>query len=167
MNHWESVFDEKDVNKSFNLFLNTFLGIYYSSFPLIRVKYMRKNNLWITPGIIKSCKYKREIYNELRINNNPILRTYYRNYSKILTTVIKKAKRMEYDKCILKSHNKIKTTWDIIKKEAGRNTSMSSINTLVTDGKKFNNQQDIAEEFNKHFANVAEKIKKDELIIMT
>jgi preprotein translocase subunit SecA len=55
---WESVFDEKDVNKSFNLFLNTFLRIYYSSFPLTRVKYMWKNNLWITPGIIKPCKYK-------------------------------------------------------------------------------------------------------------
>jgi hypothetical protein len=89
-----------------------------------------------------------------------MLRTYYRNYSKILTTVIKKAKRMECDKCILKSHNKIKTTWDITKKEVGRNTSMSLINTLVMDGKKFNNQQDIAEEFNKHFANVAEKVKK-------
>jgi hypothetical protein len=31
---------------------------------------------------------------------------------------------------------------------------------LVIDGKKFNNQQDLAEEFNKHFANVAEKIRK-------
>jgi hypothetical protein len=67
-------------------------------------------------------------------------------------------KRMAYDKCILNSHNKIQTTWDIIKKEVGRNTSRIEIHTLKIDGKKLNNQQDIAGEFNKYFANVAEKI---------
>jgi hypothetical protein len=35
---WEQVFDENDVNKIFNSFLNTFLRIYYSSFPLIQAK---------------------------------------------------------------------------------------------------------------------------------
>jgi hypothetical protein len=49
-----------------------------------------------------------EICNELRNKNNSILRTCHRNYSKIVTNVIKKAKRMAYDKCILNSHNKIK-----------------------------------------------------------
>jgi hypothetical protein len=63
---WEEVFDENDFNKNFGLFLNIFLRIYYSSFPLIQKKCMHKNNLWITPGIIKSCEHKREICNELR-----------------------------------------------------------------------------------------------------
>jgi hypothetical protein len=55
---------------------------------------------------------------------------------------------MEYDKCILHSHNKIKTTWGIIKKEVGRNTSRIEINTVKADGKILNNQQDIVGEFN-------------------
>jgi hypothetical protein len=67
---------------------------------------------------------------------------------------------MAYDKRILNSHNKIKTTWDIIKKEVGKNKSWVEINTLKIDGKKLNNQQDIAGEFNKYFANTAEKIKR-------
>jgi hypothetical protein len=82
-----------NVNDSFNLFLNIFLRIYYSSFPLIQIKYIQKNNSWITPGIMKSCKHKREICNELRNNNNRTFRSYYRNYSKILTAVIKKGKK--------------------------------------------------------------------------
>jgi hypothetical protein len=137
---WESILDENDVNKSFNLFLNIFLRINYFNFPLVQTKCIPKNKLWITSGIIKSCKHKREIYKELRNNNknNTVLRTYYRNYSKILTAVIKKAKRMEYDKCILNSHNKIKTTWGIIKKEVGRNTNKVEINALRINGKKFN-----------------------------
>jgi len=31
---WEQVFDGNDVNTIFNTFLNIFLRIYYSSFPL-------------------------------------------------------------------------------------------------------------------------------------
>jgi hypothetical protein len=28
-------------------------------------------NSWLTPGIITSCKHKRELYKELQKNNNP------------------------------------------------------------------------------------------------
>ena len=78
-------------------------------------------NSWITPGIITSCKYKRELYEELQINNNATLASYYRNYTKILSMVIRKAKIIERDKLILNSHNKVKTTWGIINKESVRN----------------------------------------------
>jgi hypothetical protein len=33
----------------------------------------------------------------------------------------------------------------------------------MIDSKKFNTQQNIAEEFNKHFANVAEEIRKKQI----
>ena len=59
---WEHVFDGYDVNEIFNTFLNTFLRIYYSRFPLIRVKNKMNQNSWVTPGIITSCKCKRELY---------------------------------------------------------------------------------------------------------
>ena len=50
---WEQVFDGNDVNEIFNSFLNTFLRIYYSSFPLIRVKKKLNQNSWFTPGTKK------------------------------------------------------------------------------------------------------------------
>ncbi|MDR0751762.1 MAG: hypothetical protein LBF12_04160, partial [Christensenellaceae bacterium] len=159
---WESILEENDVNKSFNLFLNTFLRIYYFNFPLLQTKCRPENKLWITSGIIKSCKHKREIYKELRNNNknNTMLRIYYRSYSKILTAVIKKAKRMEYDKCILNSRNKIKTTWGIIQKEVGRNTNKVEINAFRINGSKFSDQQKIVGELTNYFANIAENIKR-------
>jgi len=75
-------------------------------------------NSWITPGIITSCKHKRELYKELQNNNNATLVSYYRDYSKILSLVIRKAKIIENDKLILNSHNKVKTTWGIINQES-------------------------------------------------
>jgi hypothetical protein len=82
---------------------------------------MNKNSS-ITPGTITSCKHKRELHKELQNNNNnnATFASYYRDYSKIMSTVIRKAKRIEYDKLILNSHNKVKTTWSIMNKESGK-----------------------------------------------
>jgi hypothetical protein len=71
------------------------------------VDYTRNNNFLQTKG---------ELYKELQ-NNNATLASYYRDYSKILSMVIRKAKIIELDKLILNSHNKVKTTWGIINKE--------------------------------------------------
>jgi hypothetical protein len=114
---WEPVFDGNDVNQLFNSFLNIFLRIYYSSFPLIQAKSKMNQNSWITPGIITSCKHKRELYKELQNNNNATFASYYRDYTKILSMVIRKEKIIEHDKLILNSHNKLKTTWGIIKNQ--------------------------------------------------
>jgi len=118
---WEQIFDGNDVNEIFNSFLNTFLRIYYSSFPLIRVKNKMNQNSWITPGIITCCKHKRELYKELQNNNNTTLASNYRDYAKILSRVIREAKISDNDQLILNSHNKVKTTWGIINKDSGKN----------------------------------------------
>jgi len=120
---WELVLDGNDLIKIFNSFLNIFLRIYYSSFPSIQAKNKINKNSWCTPEIITSCKHKGELCKELQNNNNnnATLTSYYRDYSKILSMVIRKAKIIEHEKLILNSHNKVKTTWDIINKKSGRN----------------------------------------------
>jgi len=156
---WEQVFDGNDVNEIFNSFLNTFLKIYYSSFFLIQVKNKMNQNSWITPGIITSCKHKRELYKELK-NNNVILASYYRDCAKILYRVIREAKITENDQLILNSHNKVKTTWGIINKESGKNKKRSEIQALNVEGKNITDQQTIAETFNEYFIAIAENVKR-------
>jgi hypothetical protein len=54
-----------------------------------------KQNSWITPRTIPSCKHKRELYKELQNNNNnAALALYYRDYSKIISMVLRKAKEL-------------------------------------------------------------------------
>ena len=127
---WEHVFDGDDVNKIFNSFLNIFLRIYYSSFPLIQTKSKMNQNSWITPGIITYCKHKRELYKELQNNNNVSVVSYCRDCTKMLSVVIRKTKRHEHDKLIINSHNKVKTTWNIIHQESERNKKRSEIQAL-------------------------------------
>jgi hypothetical protein len=57
---WDTVFDSNDIDSKFNFFINTYLRILYSSFPLKRVKNETKSKTWITMGIKTSCKRKRQ-----------------------------------------------------------------------------------------------------------
>jgi hypothetical protein len=53
---WDTIFSTDDINKMFNSFLNSYLKIFYSSFPLKRVhmskKIKMKNKNNITLGIV-------------------------------------------------------------------------------------------------------------------
>jgi hypothetical protein len=124
---WDSAFNSNDVNLMFNSFLNTYLRIIYSSFHLIRTKSINISNSWITVGIKSSCKHKRERLLLNRNSNNTALKQYYKIYCKILTNVIKEAKRMTYNNIILKSTNKSKTTWNIINELLDKQHSTNDI----------------------------------------
>ena len=68
---WDSIFNSEDVNVMFNSFLNIYLRIFYSSFPLKKVTSSNNNdNNWITLGIKTSCGRKRELYLTCRNSNN-------------------------------------------------------------------------------------------------
>ena len=98
-------------------------------------------------------------------NNNATLASCYKDYSKILSKVIKMAKKMEYDKLILNSCNKAKTTRDIINNQ--EKTKRSEMRALKFQDKKITDQHTIAETFNESFVAIAENInrqKKSELI---
>ena len=58
---WEETFTNENVDSIFNNFLNTYLRIFYHSFPLKKVFHKRSNKPWITTGIKISSQHKREI----------------------------------------------------------------------------------------------------------
>jgi hypothetical protein len=90
---WGSVFNNSDINSSFNNFLNIFLRYFYSSFPLHQ-RSKQKPKSWITPGIIVSSKRKRELYLEVKRTKNTELLNYYKEYCRILNTVATHAKEL-------------------------------------------------------------------------
>ncbi len=146
---WDTVFNNEDVNTMFNSFLDTYLRIFYSSFP-IKIASNTNNNdnkNWITSGIKTSCRHKRELYRTCRISNNLELRRHYQVYCKILSNVIKEAKRIYYDKKIKKSSNKCITTWDIIKKLTDNQHCQTDIQEQI-DSKHLKDQLDIRDAFN-------------------
>jgi hypothetical protein len=55
----------------------------------------------------------------------------------------------------------VKTTWGVINKESGKkNKKRSEIQVWKVEGKKFTDQQTIAETFNEYFVAIAENVKR-------
>jgi hypothetical protein len=146
---WECIFgnnDNMDVDSLFNIFLNNYLRIVYTSFPLQKIIERGKSRQWITMGIKTSCNLKRQLYSLCKDSNDINLIKYYKQYCKILSRVITEAKRAKYNNQIINSTNKMKTTWNIIKSETNR-LKRSHIN--------YENSSD---SFNDHFLSIAERI---------
>jgi len=90
---WSDTFTEEDVNISFKKFLNAYLRNFYYSFPYKRVHINHNKKVWLTKGIKISCQRKRELYTLYKITNDSNLKNYYKRYTKILSEVIKAAKK--------------------------------------------------------------------------
>ena len=78
--NWENVFTEADVNVILNNFLNTYLKIFYASFPIVKLKQAHKPKPWITKGIKISYANKRKLYLTYRNSNNPSLKEHFKKY---------------------------------------------------------------------------------------
>ena len=69
-----------------------------------------------------------------------------------------KPKKMYYNKRIVKSTNKIKTTWNIINEILDKQVSPNDIMKLSIENNHYTNQYDIANIFNQHFSSVVDKL---------
>ena len=94
---WNDVFAYDEINLSFNNFLNTYLRIYYSSFTIKKTHYSSHTKAWLTEGIKISCRNKRKLFLIYRNSNDSGIKKYYKKYCKILTDVIRLAKKTYYN----------------------------------------------------------------------
>ena len=97
---------------------------------------------------------------------NHTLAFYYRDCTKILSSVIRKAQIIEHEKLIQNIQNNAKTTpRGVINKESGRNKKRSEIQDLNMEGKKkITDQQTVAENCNDYFVATAENVKRQRKI---
>jgi hypothetical protein len=142
----------------FNNFLNTYLRIFYSSFTKRKIKSKPKGNAWITTGMQISCINKINFYLQCRTSNDTHLKEPYKQYCKTLTKVINADKKLYFDRRIINSKNKLKTTWNIIRTETGKKESKEDIQYLDIKGNTSSNQQIMANKFNDYFLTIVDNI---------
>jgi hypothetical protein len=129
-----------DVDSLINTFLNNYLRIFYTSFLLRKIIERGNNNYWITTGIRISCNHKKHLYLLSRDSNDINLEKHYKQYCKMLSSVIKDAKRSMYSNQVTNYTNKMKTIWNNIKLETNR-----------LKGHTVSKYQNSPEDFNKYF----------------
>ena len=121
---------------------------------IIKVNKLSCHNSWIMSGIWTSCQHKTVLCMKLRNNKNPVLMKYFKGYWWIFSKVTKEAKRVEYDRHILKSYNLMRPSWKLINKELGKERKNHEFHLLNISGRSTTNHQIIANVFNKQFKSI-------------
>jgi hypothetical protein len=111
---------------------------------------------WLTSGIRISSINKKKLYLAQRNSNNINLISFYKKYCKILTSVIKLAKKHNNNNIISISSNKIKTTWNIVKSTLNIKPNVPNISTIRVNDNLSSTAQIIAEEFNNYFVSAVQ-----------
>ena len=154
---WDNVFENNDINSMYNNFLNTYLRTFYSSFPLKKPVIKANGNAWITMGIKTSCKHKRELYCLYKNSNDPLLKDHYKFYCRILSNIIKEAKKRYFSKEVETSKNKMKTIWDITRLLTGMRTKNDDVHQLNTHDNTIFDSQTMPDFLNNYFLSITGK----------
>jgi len=94
----------------------------------------------------------------VRDNNETEHKLYYKQYCKTLTTVIKEVIKLYYKEVIGKLKSKMKTTWNIIRKETRKLNNEGNINSVTINDQAVYNQINIPNKLNSYFSNIAGNI---------
>jgi hypothetical protein len=155
---WDNVFLYDDTNVSFNNFLNTYLRILYSSFPIKEIHYTSHTKEWLKQGIKISCINKKKLFLNSRNSNDCEIKNYYKKYCKVLADMIELAKKIRYNNLSVNSSNETKIAWNIINENINKRPQKNDISFLNIKGTIIHNSQVTANTFNTYFSTVAQHI---------
>ena len=125
---------------------------------LSRKQKQLKSNPWMTKGLITSIKKKQKMHKTHFIQGTSVNKVYYKKYSNILTRLKDLAKRFYYHHKLNEYKDSPTQTWKI-----SHSLLPSKNNNFIPDSITANNSSisdlnQIAEEFNNHFANVGKSL---------
>jgi len=75
----------------------------------------------------------------------------------------KSKKKIEYDRRILNSTNRMKASWNLINLERGEGKNNQTIQSISIDGETTTDHQSNADTFNKHFVRIPDIINKNNI----
>lgn len=156
-------FDHNNPDILFDALFNTICTEFNSIFKNTKINLNKKPIFadWATKGIIKSRNTLYELYGKKNYTFDNVFLGYVKRYSKIFKGVCCHAKSLFIKNKILNSNNKIKTTWDIIKKETGKIEIKKRIEGLRVNGKMVHDKLEIANTFEKFFTEIPFQLTKN------
>ncbi len=155
----------KDTDTAFNLFRNKYCSLLDKHAPLKKLtkkELKRKQNPWITQGLIKSISKKRTLFvklkkDKLKNKNTDEIHKLYKYYNDTINKLKKKCKRDYYQNYFNLNSTNSKKVWSGINKLLNRGrkkqgTIFLEENGIISDPLK------VANKFNNFYLNIADKL---------
>ena len=138
--------------------IDTLKSIVNKHAPLKQVSRSKQKQLlkpWISKGMLKSIKTKHAMYKTHYLSNDPVKIGEFKNYSNRLNYLKNINKKAYFCKKFDLCKNNLKATWNIIGNLIKRKTKeQTTPQRIVRRNKTYTGNDDIADQFNKHFVNV-------------
>uniref|UniRef100_A0A1Y1LAR2 Reverse transcriptase domain-containing protein n=1 Tax=Photinus pyralis TaxID=7054 RepID=A0A1Y1LAR2_PHOPY len=159
---WKDLLSANDTNTMVDAFYSEFNKCFERAFPLITcITTHIQRNLWITSGIRTSSKNKRWLLEMKKYSTDANFLNYVTRYSIILKHIINVARTSHFHNKILRSSNKVKTTWDVINQQSKQPKPLHENIVLEVEDKTLTFPGDVASAFNNFFTNIAVDLTKD------
>ena len=126
-------------------------------------KHKHKKTTWITTGVMKSIKYRDNLYLRLK-HTYPNTATYVdiktnlRTYNSILKKSIREAKRIHFSRIFIQCENNIKKTWNTINKIIRKTANNNSIHNDLNVREELDSNILKANKFNTFFTEIGPKL---------
>lgn len=161
--NWQYIIKtNQNINENYKALHDTLLCTLNQCIPKVKVKLKHHNKKhWLTVGIKRSCKNKRQLKMLINKSKSQNLIEHYKIYGKILKKSINISKKLHYVNRIEKSNNKIKTMWQIINERTNKKIINEKRNIkLIQNNKTISDPHQIAHTFNSFFASIGDNLNQ-------
>ena len=154
----------ENFNNVFDYFTNSYKRIVDQHAPikcLSRKKQRLQNKPWISKGILISIRNKQKMYKTHFLQDSNVFRVIYKTYANKLTKVKSLAKNLYIARELSNCKGDGRKMWEAVKTLIPSNSTKKSKATpseLRIDGSLIQNPKLMADEFCKHFTNIADSI---------
>ena len=161
---WNEVFSSSNIDEAYDLFLNKFKITYESNFKPQKInKKKRPRKPWITPSLIKCINKKNRLYKIFCQKRNVSSECKYKKYRNKLNSILHFARKQYYSDLLQKNKNNVSKVWDVLNDLLARKGKRKYPSYFLKGKNKITDNQQIANEFNSYFSNVATKLKSEHI----
>jgi hypothetical protein len=158
---WASIYNDNDVDSSFNKFWSIFNDLYNEHLPMAHVKFNKnkhKINGYMTHELLEARATKLYLHKIAIKNKTQYDLDRYREYRNYYNTLIRQTKQKYYLDNLNRNIKNPKRSWELLKEATNLNKSKAKIDRIDKDGQILTEPLDIANEFNDFFTSVGVKI---------
>ena len=148
-----------EISTQIDSFVSNLYDLHNIFFPIKKIS-INKIKPWITHDLKVCIKKKAKMHESFRKGH--CTRGHYRNYCNMLTSAIRIAKNMHYQRMFAGCKNDSKKMWQHLNKlKGGCGGKKRTPDKIAVDGKIIIDQKEIATEFNNYFRNAPALVKSN------
>ena len=152
--NWCPVLEHQDANKAYNAFSDIFNKCYNEHIPVITKELPKRKKPWITQCLLNSIKRKNKLYKQYLRYPCKETETRYKQYKNKLTHLLRVAEKTHVQSYLEQHKGNLKKTWQLVNEMLFRSKGNPIQSTFILNDKESQDNHEIANYFNKYFANI-------------